>query len=95
MTEDEVDERIRQLCEAKGWKFKPWECPPWLAGEYPKPYRPGTAGYASWPKAQRLRQRLLEEIEQELAATEKPAKRESNCGDLPMGFRSRSCGFRD
>jgi hypothetical protein len=76
MRRSEADRRIRELCERRGMRFKPWEVPPWRVHSGPSPWPANTAGAASWKPAQRLRQRLLEEIEQELAAIEKPARRE-------------------
>ena len=62
MTTDELNAKIEALCVAKGLHFKPHECPPWEANEGPSPWPPNTAGWASWPKAQALRRKLIGEI---------------------------------
>jgi hypothetical protein len=59
----ELDEEIRALCESKGWRFKPWEAHPANVDDGPSPHPPGTAYNASWPKAQKLRRKLIAEIE--------------------------------
>jgi hypothetical protein len=58
----DIDEQLKQLCEQKGLRFKPWEVAPWDVTAGPSPWPRGTAGYASWPKAQQLRRRLLAEL---------------------------------
>ena len=62
MTEAEVNERIKVLCEAKGYVFRPWEARPWDVDIGPSPWPAGTAGAASWPNAQALRMSLIAEI---------------------------------
>jgi hypothetical protein len=32
-----LDERIEELCDQKGLRFKPWELPPWIVGDGPCP----------------------------------------------------------
>ena len=62
MTLDELDAKIEQICESKGMKFKPWECPPWNAREE-RVVNDGTVWAESYPKAQALRRMLIAEIE--------------------------------
>ncbi len=59
----EENARVRALCERKGLRFRPWEIRPWEVDEGPSPYPSSTAGHASWSPAQRLRRRLLAELE--------------------------------
>jgi hypothetical protein len=73
--EAEHDRRIRGLCKAKGLRFLPHEVAPWevpSSGECP--YDPHTGGYASWPKAQRLRRQLERELSAQVAAA-KPRRK--------------------
>jgi hypothetical protein len=65
MTEDELNDRIRALCEERGLKFKPWEFPPWEVSEQPNPYPPGMGSHTLWPQALALRRKLIAEIEDE------------------------------
>jgi hypothetical protein len=62
-----MNDRIKELCEAKGLIFKPWETPrPWqIKADSPCPFPPGTAAAVWWPKAQALRAKLVEELEAE------------------------------
>jgi len=60
-----LNERLEELCAAKGLAFKPWEFPrPWEVetGE-PCPYPPHTAAADWWPKCQAMRAKLIEELE--------------------------------
>ena len=59
----DTNERIKALCKRRGYQFKPWEICPWDVDDGPSPYPPGTSGGVSWPKAQALRKRLIEELE--------------------------------
>ena len=61
MTSDEaLNERIKQLCEERGYTFKPWETLPWeVTDTGPCPWSPGTLAAETWPQAQRLRRVLL------------------------------------
>jgi hypothetical protein len=65
---EELDRRVRELCEAKGLRFRPWELAPWqvrLDDPPPAPSNPWEQGYlATAPMARRLRR----ELEAELAA---------------------------
>jgi hypothetical protein len=63
--EQRLDERIKALCEAKGFRFWPWEMAPWRApNEVPEPESDLTYSYAqSIPAAVRLRKRLIAELE--------------------------------
>ncbi len=56
MTEEELEEKIRREREALG--CKPWEFAPSEVDDGPNPYPPGTAGHASWERAQALRAQL-------------------------------------
>jgi hypothetical protein len=71
MRKRELDAKIRELCEAKGLKFKPWEIHPADVGDGPSPYSASSAGGASWPKAQKLRRQLIAEIEADAAKADK------------------------
>jgi hypothetical protein len=60
-----LDERIEALCEAKGLRFAPHECPPWwvrVDDELP----PSTGGGDHWTDSKRLAQRLRRQLEAEL-----------------------------
>jgi hypothetical protein len=63
MSEDELNDRIRQLCKERGYTFKPWETEPADATEGPSPWPAGAVGTESWAKAQALRRQLIAEIE--------------------------------
>ena len=41
---DELNAAIERLCEAKGFHFKTFECPPWEADDGPCPWPKHTAG---------------------------------------------------
>jgi hypothetical protein len=62
-----LDQRVRELCERKGLRFKPWEMPPWqvrLDDPSADPDNPWEEGYlATAPMARRLRRELEAEIE--------------------------------
>lgn len=62
MRKAELNERIRELCEQRGWRFRPWEAPPWWVDDDTAPAG-GTAWEQSVPKAQKLRKRLIAEME--------------------------------
>jgi hypothetical protein len=62
MTNADLNERIRELCAARGLMFRPWEVPPWEVNDGPPPWPANSAGARSWPKAQALRRRLIAEI---------------------------------
>jgi hypothetical protein len=63
-----LDEQVEELCEAKGLRFAPHECPPWwvrvddelppFGGEFDDP----------WVESQRLAQRLRRRLEAEIKA---------------------------
>ena len=56
-----LNAKIEALCEAKGWKFKPWEWPrPWHDGLDGPPH-PDDREHTR--KARRLRAQLIAEIE--------------------------------
>ena len=59
-----LNERIQQLCDTKGLKFKPWEITPYAVTDEPSPYPRGSMGAITWPKAQAMRARLIKELEQ-------------------------------
>ena len=58
---DDLDARIRALVEAKGYKFRPWEVHPAEVDAGTSPWPGGTMGAQSWPKAQKLRGKLIAE----------------------------------
>lgn len=66
MKTKDLNARIRALCAERGMKFKPWEITPWDVDEGECPYPPGNATCASWPKAQKLRRALIQEIERQV-----------------------------
>jgi hypothetical protein len=62
MTDDDLNDRIRKLCERRGLKFRCWETSPWQCDDNsPSPWGPGTVGALTWPQAQRLRRKLIAE----------------------------------
>jgi hypothetical protein len=66
---EELDRRLRELCERKGLRFRPWEMPPWqvrLDEPPPDPDNSWEESYlATAPMAQRLRRELKAEIRAE------------------------------
>lgn len=58
----DLNERLKAACELRGLVFRPWEVPPWQADGKTSPYPSNSAGGQSWPKAVRLRARLLAEL---------------------------------
>ena len=62
MTRFDLADRIRAWCEERGLSFKPWEVPPWDVDDGPSPWPPGTGGATSWPKAQKLRRKIIAEL---------------------------------
>jgi hypothetical protein len=71
-TTTELNERIRELCAARGLTFRPWEVPPWEVDDGPSPWPAGSAGGRSWPKAQALRRKLIAEIKSKTARQKAP-----------------------
>jgi hypothetical protein len=66
MTHDEAEDTlVRELCVARGLTFTPWEIHPADVHDGPSPWPPGCAGHTSWPLAQRLRRRLLDQAARE------------------------------
>jgi hypothetical protein len=59
----ELDQRIKDICERRGLRFKPWEFPPpWAIGDAePCPYTASSAAAAWWSKTQAVRRKLIEE----------------------------------
>jgi len=64
---ENLNQRIRALCEAKGYKFRPWEVHPAEVDAGPSPWPGGTMGAQSWPKAQKLRRKLVAEFDEAAA----------------------------
>lgn len=64
MTRSKIDDQIRDWCEARGLRFRPWEIAPWDVDAGPAPYTGEAAGAISWPKAQRLRARIIADLGQ-------------------------------
>lgn len=68
-TAKRMDERVEELCERKGLRFAPHECPPWrvrVDDELPPP----TGGGDHWTDSKRLAQRLRRQLEAELERVE-------------------------
>ena len=62
----ELNRRIRELCDARGWHFKPWLPAPYLVTCNPEPPKWATGPWrARWPAAARLRRELLAELKAE------------------------------
>jgi hypothetical protein len=60
MTREQEDAKVRAACEARGLRFRPWECHPADVGDGPVPsWAKGNPWGLSWSKAQELRRRLL------------------------------------
>jgi hypothetical protein len=57
-----LNAQIRAWCEARGYVFKPWEIPPWKANSGPSPWPEGSGGFEFWPKAQKLRRKIIAEL---------------------------------
>jgi hypothetical protein len=56
-----LDQQIRELAEARGFKIElPWQRAPWDCGVDVHP--PGSGGAEGWAEAQRLRRELIAEI---------------------------------
>jgi hypothetical protein len=62
--ERELNERIEALCEARGLRLAPGECPPWAApNELPEDFSPSSRIWdRSIPQAVKLRRRLIAEL---------------------------------
>jgi hypothetical protein len=58
-----TDDRIRAWCDERGLKFAPHEVHPADADNGPSPWPAGAAGAVSWPKAQKMRQKIIAEIQ--------------------------------
>jgi hypothetical protein len=56
------DDKVRDYCVEHGLTFKLWEQHPADVDTGPSPYPVGTAGAESWPKAQKLRRKILADI---------------------------------
>jgi hypothetical protein len=68
LADAEMDRRVRELCEQKGLRFAPWECPPWwvrVDDELPDP-----SGTDIWGHSAKLARRLRKQLEAELKADE-------------------------
>ena len=57
-----IDARIRAWCNERGLTFKPWEIHPADANDGPSPYPAGSGGGDSWPKAQKMRRKIIAEL---------------------------------
>jgi len=64
-TSNDIDARIRALCDVKGWQFRAWELHPAEVDEGPNPYPRQSAGATSWRKAQALRRQIIKELGEE------------------------------
>jgi hypothetical protein len=62
MTHSATNQKIRNYCDAHGLEFKPWEVHPADADTGPSPWPAGSGGAESWPKAQKLRRKILADI---------------------------------
>jgi len=63
MTRDELDAKIRELCEAREMRFAPWECHPADADEGASPWPPNTRWCGVLAKGACVTARLIAEIE--------------------------------
>jgi hypothetical protein len=62
----ELNRQIQALCGRRGLKFMPWETAPWQVGDGPvSEGTDGTFGTYTRPAAQKLRRRLIRELEAE------------------------------
>jgi hypothetical protein len=68
----EVDRRVEALCERKGLRFAPYECPPWWI-RVDTELLPPNGTDEIWEESARLAQRLRRELEAELAAEDDAA----------------------
>ena len=57
-----IDARILAWCDERGLTFKPWEIHPADANDGPSPWPVGSAGADSWPKAQKMRRKIIAEL---------------------------------
>ena len=64
-----LSDQIRELCEQRGLKFKPWETTPWEVDFGPSPWPSYVAGGETWPQAQALRRKLIAELRQAKAGS--------------------------
>jgi hypothetical protein len=65
LADGEMDRRVEELCEAKGLRFAPYECPPWWVRcdeELPDPHD------SLWYQSARLAQPLRRQLEAEIKA---------------------------
>ena len=69
-----TNERIRAWCDERGLKFKPWEIHPAAVRRGPSPWPAGCGGAESWPKAQKLRRKILAEIKAAASGVEGAAR---------------------
>lgn len=63
LADAEMDRRVKELCEQKGLRFAPFECPPWMVRvdeELPDPQD------GMWGQSARLAQRLRRQLEAEI-----------------------------
>jgi hypothetical protein len=67
----EMDRRVEAICERKGLRFSPHECPPWwIRVDTELPPRRGSDDL--WTESARLAQRLRRELEAEIAEEDTP-----------------------
>ncbi len=57
-----LNDRIRAWCDDRGVTFCPWEVHPAEVNGGPSPWPAGTAGADSWPKAQKLRRKIIADL---------------------------------
>ena len=62
MTNEELNEAIREICHIAGNDVCALGVHPADADEGPSPWPAGCVGAESWPKAQQLRRKLIAEI---------------------------------
>jgi hypothetical protein len=60
-----INDRIRVWCDERGLKFATYEIHPADANNGPSPWPAGAAGADSWPKAQKMRRKIIAELETE------------------------------
>jgi hypothetical protein len=56
-----INDSIRAWCDERGLNFTPYEVHPAEADDGPSPWPAGAAGANSWPKAPKMRRKIIAE----------------------------------